>query len=252
MRSNPHGPIDIVLVTWNRPRLTQLTINAINKSTKRENYRLIVVDNASDIEMEMELLEYKDKGIIDHLIINSKNFGLEPARNQGLAEVTSMPYFVCVDNDCLPQKQKGGYDWVDYLVDLMDRHQEYAAITCRMQVMVGTGNIFDGHEDEEIIDFPHPGGAFRIMQTEVVKAIGGWRDDNPSRGQEERYIGGKIHELGYKTGYAVKVKTYHMFGDEETDNWGYPKDWKPEDSGHSDVWHPAFNGDDPKELKKWL
>lgn len=253
MKSNPYGPIDIVLVTWNRPKLTFMTLDAIRQNTKRNNYRLIVIDNNSSSDMMMDLLEYQSKGWIDDLTFNSENRGLEPARNQGLEKVKSMPYFVCVDNDCLPQKKKGIYDWVDYLVDLMERYPEYGAITCRMQVMIGTGNIFDGHEKDEIVEFPHPGGAYRIMQTELVKTVGGWRDDNPSRGQEERYIGAKIHEMGYKTGYAVSVRTLHLFGDDSTDRWGYDKSWDPEKSGHSDVYHPILErGDDPDEVKEYI
>jgi hypothetical protein len=39
----------------------------------------------------------------------------------------------------------------------------------------------------------------------------------------------------------------------KTDRWGYPKDWKPEDTGHSDVWHPKFGqGDDPEEIQKYV
>lgn len=245
-------PVDIVLVTWNRLQMSIMVIDTIIKNTREGNFRLIVVDNGSEPDLQQILKDYKDNGAIDELVLNDTNLGLEPARNQGLELVKSYPYFICADNDCLPERPKDGFDWIDRMVDLMDRHPTYGAITCRMQVMVGTGNIFDGKEDQEIVEFPHPGGAFRIMRTDLIKTIGGWRDEVPSRGQEERYIGGEINKRGYQTGYATNIHTYHMFGDETTDNWGYPKDWQPEESGHSEVWHPAFAGDDPEELAKWL
>lgn len=259
MRSNPHGPIDVLMVTWYRPEITERTIRAINKNTKRENYKLSVIDNGSPKEMQEMLRTLLDKGLIDNIIFNYENRGLEPARNQGLVAVDSMPYFICADNDCLPQKvDKEGFDWIDHLVYLMDMNQLYGAISMRTQVMVGTGDPFDGHEDQDILEFPHPGGSFRIMLTPTVKELGGWREHVTGRGSEEKYICGLLHERGLKTGFAVKVKCYHQFGDlpeegeKTTDRWGYNKDWTPGDTGHSDIWHPAFNGDDPEEMKKYL
>lgn len=253
MKANPHGPVDIVLVTWHRQEITERTIKAIYQNTKRENYNLIVIDNGSPHEMVEMLKGYLYSEIIDNLILNEENRGLEPARNQGLNDVESVPYFICADSDCLPQKiDKDGFDWIDHLVYLMDINQLYGAISCRTQVMVGTGDIFSEHEDQEIVEFPHPGGSLRIMLTPVVKELGGWRNEVNGRGTEERYICGQLHERGLKTGFAVKVKTFHQFGPAESDRWGYPQDWAPEQTGHSDIWHPAFNGDDPTEVAKYV
>lgn len=116
--------------------------------------------------------------------------------------------------------------------------------------MIGTGNIFDGKEEEQVVEFSHPGGSLRIMRTDIVKRVGGWAEEKEGRGQEEMYICGKLREEGYKTGFAVNVKCYHMFGNDA--NWGYGNlDF--EDHGHKLTWHPAIiNGDDEKEIKKWL
>lgn len=244
--------VDIVLVTWGRPLLTKATIDSIIKNTKRQNYRLIVVDNGSPEHTTELLWDYWQAKEIDVFIDNSRNIGLEPARNQGLAEVRS-DLFVCVDNDLLCPPMKDGRDWIERMIDLFHVFPEYAAISMRTQIMIGTGNIFDGHEDEMIVEFPHPGGSYRMMRTEPVKTIGGWRSEVDSRGQEERYICGKLRELGHKTGFAVKIKSLHLHGDRTTDGWGYPKDWKPQDSGHMDVWHPILqNGDDPVQIAYFL
>ena len=110
-------PIDIILVVWERPKLTEMTIRAIKQNTKPGTYNLIIMDN------------------------NQENIGLEAARQKGLEQVKSK-YFVCVDNDILPQKIKDGKDWLEELVELMDKNPEYAAISARTQIMIGTGNIF--------------------------------------------------------------------------------------------------------------
>lgn len=249
--------IDIVLVSWYRPEMTYLVINTIHKNTNRENFRLIVIDNGSPQEQAIELLRmHTELGLIDELILNDTNRGLEPARNQGLELVTSK-YFVCADNDCLPEPPRDGKDWLDRLTELMDNNPDYAAISCRTQVMIGTGNIFEEADEDgtRIVEFPHPGGSLRIMDTNVVKLVDGWREEVTGRGAEERYICGRLHELGRKTGFATHIPTLHLFGtrgSDGTDRWGYPADWQPAETGHSDIWHPVLEGgDDPVEVAKY-
>jgi hypothetical protein len=90
------------------------------------------------------------------------------------------------------------------------------------------------------------------MDAKAVIKVGGWDRDNPGRGSEERYIGGKLQDAKYKTAFATKIKCLHLFGTKDTDKWGYPKDWKPKDTGHSDIYHPVLEtGDDEEEIKKY-
>lgn len=246
--------VDIVLVSWYRPQMTELVIRTIWANTYRPHYRLIVIDNFSTPDQRLMLGQLREEGLIDELVFNRANLGLEAARNQGLDLVRSK-YFICTDNDCLPEPWDGTSDWLEKLVALMDNHTNYAAIACRTQVMIGTGNIFeeaDANEDE-LVEFPHPGGSFRIMHTNKVKEVGGW-SDNPGRGSEEKYICGKLRDYGWKTGFATNITTLHLFGDrsQETDRWGYPADWTPEATGHSDIWHPVLeHGDDPEEVRNY-
>ncbi len=243
-------PTDIHLVSWNRPKITELTIRAIARNTISANYRLIVLDNGSDEPQQKMLKQLLKDGLIDELILKSENYGLEAARNE-LLQGSNSEFFVCADNDCLPEPISGGTDWLTKLIELMHRYEDYAAIACRTQVMIGTGNIFED-ETKDITEFPHPGGSLRIMPTQLVKALGGW-EGKLGRGAEERYICGKIREVGYKTGFATHIRTLHLFGLKDTDRWGYPSEWKPEHTGHSDISHPALeNGDDLEEIKKYV
>lgn len=242
---------DLHLVSWNRPKMTELVIRTIHRNTNPENFRLVVWDNGSDERVQDMLMIMHNNGLIDELISSDTNEGLEWARHQLLLN-TKSEYFVCVDNDCLPQPISGGSDWLEKLVDLMQKYEEYAAVACRTQIMIGTGNIFED-ESKDITDFPHPGGSLRIMNTSVVKDVGGWERGAEGRGAEERYICGKLRDAGYKTGFATHIKTLHLFGTTDTDNWGYDKTLKPQDTGHSpDVWHPVFDsGDDFDQVKEY-
>ena len=236
---NEKEPVDIVMVSWKREDFTKRVLEAIKNNTIHP-FRLTLVNNESTGWMSP---------IITNSVNLKENWGLEPAKNIGMSFVKSK-YFISTDNDCLPMKPNEKGDWLSQLVELMDKNPEYGAISCRTQVMIGTGNIFEGHEDEDLLEFPHPGGSLRIMRTDLVKKIGGWRNDVGGRGTEEKYISGKIHEAGFRTGFAVKVKCYHLFGEGNHD-WGYTG-MKPEEHYHNDVSHPVLdNPDNAEELKEY-
>lgn len=236
--------IDLFLVSWNRPKMTELVIKTINRNTKAGTFRLTVIDNGSDTNMQSHLLKLKrETNLIHSLILWDINNGLEKARQESL-HFASEKFFVSIDNDCLPQK-----GWLEGLEALMERYEDYAAISLRTQVMIGTGNIFED-ESPDVTEFPHPGGSFRIMRTSDVSKVGGWDRESIGRGSEERFICGKLREAGYKTGFATNLYCLHLFGTrdkDKTDRWGYPKEWLPSQSGHSDVWHPALNNGDQFE-----
>lgn len=232
--------------------MTELVIKTIHRNTPRDEFRLVVLDNGSEDDTADRLQQLEDQGLIDELFLFKTNMGLEGARNLLLKNATQTDRFVCVDNDCLPQK-----DWLVDLNELMDKYEDYAAISARTQVMIGTGNIFEEADKSgyDIVDFPHPGGSFRIMDTRLTHFVGGWAGNAKGRGAEERYICGKLRDAGFKTAFATNVKCLHLFGtrgDNPTDRWGYHQDISPEETGHSDIYHPALEqGDDLIEIIKY-
>lgn len=245
---------DLHLVSWNRPKMTELVVKMIHRNTKPGTYRLVVFDNGSNGETRGMLKRLFDDGFIDVLTMVPENRGLENARHTLLMNHTVSPYFVCVDNDCLPPPIREGKDWLERMLDLMEKYEDFGAISMRTQVMIGTGNIFEEADQvgDDIVEFPHPGGSFRIMRTVVTQDVGGWARRAEGRGAEERYIGSRLSDAGYRAAFATNIRCLHLFGqrgDNSTDRWGYDKDLKPEDTGHSDISHPALsNGDDKEEL----
>lgn len=223
--------------------MTRLVVKTITRNTPPDDYKLCVFDNGSNARTVQILYELQDEGFIDEVFFAKKNEGLEAARQFMLEKMTESEYFVCIDNDCLPP-----VGWLHDQLELMQRYEEYAAISQRTPVMIGTGNIFEEADKNgmPIVDFPHPGGSFRIMRTEAVRRVNGWDRDSNGRGQEERYICGKLREAGYGTAFATHIQCLHLFGNRKKtqERWGYEDGMKPEDSGHSDIWHPKLGQGD--------
>lgn len=243
---------DLHLVTWNRPKMSELVIETIARNTKQGSYNLIVYDNGSEDVTWISRLSAQ--GLINEFNLQLENGGLEHARQMLLNYYTNSEYFVCIDNDCLPPPILNGKDWLERMIELMEKYPEFAAISMRTPVMIGTGNIFEEADKvgDDILEFGHPGGSFRIMRVGAVKAVGGWDRSAPGRGSEETYICGKLRDAGYRTAFAVQIKCLHLFGTRgknPTDSWGYDKNLKPEDTGHRSIDHPALtNGDNKEEL----
>lgn len=212
----------IVLTTWKRESITFKMLDALKKNTETP-YKLIIIDNGSAPWYQADYLKYADV-----YVKLDENKGLEYAKNLGMQFVDS-EYFISTDNDILPYAYSP--DWLYRLYELMEKNPEYGAIACRPQILVGTGNIFDKHEDQEILEFSHVPGYLRIMRTDLVNKLGAWNDKRPLRGHEEYWISEKIRDMGMKVGWATNVRCWHLFGD---NNWGYGG-VTPEQHGHTPV-----------------
>ena len=92
--------ISINITTFNRKNMTEFCINSLIKTTKKEFFDLIVVDNkSSDGTIEM-LNKMKHENIIDKLILNPENYHLGKAVNQAWDVANSdAEWLLWVNND---------------------------------------------------------------------------------------------------------------------------------------------------------
>lgn len=216
--------IDIVMVTFNRIGYTSEVIQHIKDRTSTP-HRLIVVDNGSTDGTVAYLYDCLS---VNEIMAGDKNRGIHWAHNAGLALVKSK-YYISTDNDCLCPLLEP--DWIAQLVALMDRHNDFGAISCRPQVMVGSiPGMFDGCD--EVKEVSHAGASLRIMRTDAVRKAGGWeKTTNPGRNHEERWIASHLHRVGYRVGYARDIRCFHKFGV----NWGY-QEIPINEHGHNLIW----------------
>lgn len=217
-------PIDIVITCWKREWMTKACIEAIKRNT-RTPYRLIVIDSGSN-GIYQPFIE-KNADIYVKL---DKNYGLEYAKHVAMTFVES-ELFVSMDNDILVYHYEDK-DWLERLIELMEKYPKFMAIGCRPQILIGTG-MYMFETIEELVPFHHVPGYGRIMRTDFVKKTGAWNEKRELRGHEEIWIGDKIEQEGYKMGWANFIECIHLWGKKGEDTWGYPDDV---DSGHKAVW----------------
>lgn len=223
-------PIDIVITAFKRPKMLMETIKYLKERTKYP-YRLFIIHNGGSEEALIEC--EKDTFLI---IDPSYNVGIHCAWNLALAVVSSK-YFITCDSDILVPDLEP--DWLTQLVGLMDARPDFGAIALQPHKFIGLEpSRHPMDEKGEIILTPMVGAVARLMRLDAVWKSGGWeRIVRQSRNHEERLICGRLNDIGYKFGYAAKMKAFHMWGDGETvDDWGYPLEMGVETHGHSPVW----------------
>lgn len=104
---------DIVMPVWNQPGLTKDCIDSIIKNTADVEYRLIIIDNASDYQTKNYLEELKASLAQKILLIrNEKNFGFVKAANQGM-RLSNAPYICLINNDTLVTK-----NWLSEMIKI--------------------------------------------------------------------------------------------------------------------------------------
>jgi glycosyltransferase involved in cell wall biosynthesis len=239
--------IDIVITSYFRKEFTEQCLLKLKKYTFTP-HRIIVVDNGSDSETT-DMLRGME---IDELVLLPDNIGLEPAKNIGLSHVTS-DWFVDSDNDILVPPFEKGKDWLQRLLELKDKNPEYAAIACPPQVFIGANKEELFRNKPEVVEWNKCGGSMRLMNTKLVRQVGGWRNEPKdmieANRSEEWLICGKLKAEGYKVGYARDIGVYHFFGDDK--QWGYGnvphyhKDIYPRPTdtqyGTAEQWYNNFN-----------
>jgi GT2 family glycosyltransferase len=95
---------DIVIAVWNQPVFTKDCVESVISNTADVDYRLIIIDNASNDETKNYLESLK--GLLGHkamVVRNEKNLGFVKAANQGL-RLSDAPYVCLLNNDTLVTK----------------------------------------------------------------------------------------------------------------------------------------------------
>lgn len=106
---------DIVIPVWNQPLLTKDCVDSIIKNTGDVDYRLIIIDNASNEETKryLESLKISTSPKV-FLVRNENNLGFVRAANQGM-RLSEAPYVCLINNDTIAAK-----GWLSEMIRIAD------------------------------------------------------------------------------------------------------------------------------------
>jgi GT2 family glycosyltransferase len=124
--------ISIVIVSFNTKGLLTSCLESIRKHTKRIDYEIIVVDNASSDGSAEFIKKYK-KGKQIKLIENQSNLGFAKANNKGIA-ISKGEYVILLNSDTEINTNlfKKMYEW-------MEKNKNIGVSTCKL--VYPNGNV---------------------------------------------------------------------------------------------------------------
>lgn len=140
----PNKTIDIVLLTCNRCKIAEESINDIYDRVKHpDKIRLIVVDDESVDDTPQMLERMKQEGKV-HVLISAPSTNICQAYNRGFEHVQS-PYFLMMQEDIrIPRLEPK--DVIEQMIDLMEKYSNAGGIGCRIE-RIPNMNWALGNED---------------------------------------------------------------------------------------------------------
>jgi GT2 family glycosyltransferase len=197
----------IVMVVWNQLEFVKQAIESLDEHTTREEYRLVVVDNNSNMETRIYLQEMFDEGVIDELITNKKNLGYIVAANQGYKlakERYNLPYVTWVSTDILFNKY-----WLEKFIQTFNSNEKIGAVGPISNYVAGLQSIqhnLYGIKKEEtklLIGF------FIMIKDSVIQEIGPLDESFGMGGADDLDYSIRIRNAGYKLYINREVYIHH-------------------------------------------
>ena len=167
--------LSIVVLQWNRHDLTKECVDSI-RSTTVAKYELIIVDNGSEDPAAAWATEAADVAVL-----LAKNEGFARGMNAGLDKANgSVVAFVNNDTTVPP-------NWDSMLLETLDT----PGVGIAVPAVTAGGNVSSVRSEpgtsirvaRPFIDLPS--GVFYMMSTELIRALGGWREDYPVASAED-------------------------------------------------------------------
>lgn len=95
------GKASIIVVTYNNPEYTRITLKNVLEKTAYPDYDVILVDNGSESELKQELLAAAAEHPNVTVMLNGRNAGFSAANNIGIRLATNSRYLVLLNNDTI-------------------------------------------------------------------------------------------------------------------------------------------------------
>ena len=197
-----NGPIDIVMLVYNRLDHLITTVESIEANTP-EPYRLTVVDNASGADVRAWLGENRHR--FHQIIPRATNEHL-PAFQHGIEATTSNPFILTEPDLILPELEPS---WLSRQLALMERHPDFGIIGMGLEP-VNRPSVLG----PEVIE-PET----RVGDDLVEGNLGMWfqmirREALLVPYELDAQACQAVREAGYRVGWTHTLRAYHLGWDD--------------------------------------
>ena len=117
--------LSIIILTWNSDHLLRKCLSSIQANTTLNDYEIIIIDNNSN-DGTREFFKSIEKDDSYRFILNNRNRGVGPARNQGIKLATGK-YILILDVDTIVISGA-----IDKLVRYLDNTTQCGLVAAKM------------------------------------------------------------------------------------------------------------------------
>ena len=216
--------ITIAICTHNRAKLVCEAIESIYRYCERDNFHLLVIDNASQDNTQEELTRLT--GTFDFEVIIEPVLGLSVARNTALKH-TKTEYIIFLDDD--GEVSEG---WLDAFQSFVHKTENVGAAGGRIIAryakkppvwLTDEGLRFYGEYNlgNRVTKTTWAPGGNAIWDTQAVRDVGGFNPNlgrmgaSPILGSEESAVAEKLLKNNYEIYYLPDALMYHKIGSEK-------------------------------------
>jgi glycosyltransferase involved in cell wall biosynthesis len=181
--------LNITIPVFNRFHLTQKTILALHKTSKKIPFAVTVVDNGSEQELRERLIEFKQSGLIDNLFLLPRNMGISCACNIGWRAVDA-PYYMKLDNDIAAKTP----DWLERLLRLWSHGQPLSTLGPTFDKKDLTKNPGTITSDDGLLGVCTTNlmGSAIIIPKDLSDILGYWNEDYGLYGADDGDYGARM------------------------------------------------------------
>ena len=200
------GVCDIIIPVWNQPGWTRRCLEALVTGTDFP-YRLILIDNGSEVETRTLLTDFCDRlGAQALLIRNGENVGFVKAVNQGLAR-SSGKYIVILNNDTLAYP-----GWLSEMIAVAESEPDIGLVN------PASNNFKISPEEARHWNGPPYSGLAKavgfclLMKREILEEVGFLDEDYGVGFYEDTDLSRRVQRAGYRCVMSRRAYVHHEIG----------------------------------------
>lgn len=237
---------DIIIPVWNELAVTKDCLESIKKNTDGNDWRLVIIDNASAAETKSYLEIVKASGELPlELIRNEENLGFIKAVNQGMS-ASDAPFVCLLNNDTLVTK-----GWLTEMIRVAESTGEIGIVnpsSNNLGQKPAEGEPMELYADKfrqsagQYVELGAAIGFCMLIKRDLIKKIGLFDEIYGMGNFEDTDFSRKAVREGYRCVRACGAYVYHR----ESSSFGKVRSFSEDFSRNKEIFE--FRWGKPKRI----